>query len=75
MLVTLVGWIGRGGLRVGGRNAALLLLYECVGNEVVDDGGADRRISPGPDNHARRGENLEGVQHVEFAGLRWIQET
>lgn len=66
MLVAPIGGIGRGRLRIGGRNAAILLLYECVGNEVVDDGGADWRISPGPDDDARRGENLERIQHVEF---------
>lgn len=66
VLVASIGWVRCGRLRIGGRNGASLFLDKRVGNEIVDNGGADGRICPGPENHAGRGENLESVQHVEL---------
>lgn len=64
VLVAAICGIGGGRLGAAQGGGAALFLDECVGDEVVDDGRVHGRIRPGPEDDARRCEDLECVQHV-----------
>lgn len=65
VLITAVGGVDRGRLVFPECCAATLLLDECVGNKVIDEGRVDGGVGAGPEDDTRGGDDLEGVEHRE----------
>ena len=65
MLVGLIRRIARGGLAGLCAGHDGLLFDEDICDEIVDQGGVDRCKGSRPQDDARGGQDLEGVQHDE----------
>jgi hypothetical protein len=63
VLLYLVGRVACGGLVILGTSGSALLLDEDIGDEAVDDRGAEGGVRSRPHHHAGGGKNLERVQH------------
>ena len=63
MLVCLVWWVAGSRLATFCADSGSLLLDEDIGNEIVDQGWVDWRIRSRPQDNARGGQDLEGIQH------------